>query len=537
MPQQTTFTNARILDGTGAPAVTGNVVMDGDRIAAAGPGVAAAGEVIDLHGLAIAPGFIDMHSHCDLSCMSDPQLPPKIRQGVTLEVLGQDGLSEAPIPAEYIPMWRKHLTGINGNPDLPWDWVTFADYLQACSGAAVNVVALVGHGPLRLNALGMENRAPTQAELDRMCQVLDESLAGGAVGWSTGLIYSPCVYSDTEEMIAFGRVVRKHGGFMVYHMRYEGGRILEGMEEVFRIQRESGAASHISHFKARGRGAWGQVPQMIAAVDQARAEGLDVTADQYPYMAGSTMLSALLPPWVNQNGADGVKVFISDPAMRDTIRSEVIAGRPDWESTVDAVGWERITISGVQGDANRPLIGLSLAEIGTRWGIDPYDAVVRLLLEEDLAVSKIIHHLREEDVRMLMQQPWTMTGSDGLMGGEPHPRTYGTFARKLGTYVRDEGLESLEEAIRKMTGLSAWRLGLPDRGVIAPGMAADLVVFDPATIADRATYQTPRVHPDGIHHVIVNGVWAVRDNRETGNFAGRSLRRQVAAPGYQPRGA
>lgn len=524
-----TLSGGTIIDGTGAAGFPGNVVIEGDRIMAMGAEAQPRGAMVDCTHLAVAPGFIDMHSHSDLVGMSDRQLAPKLRQGITTEVLGQDGLSEAPIPAEFIPMWRRHLSGLNGDPDLAWDWGSFGEYLDRCAGAAINMTALVGHGPLRLHAVGMENRPVTPAELEVMCRVLDQALQEGAIGFSTGLIYSPCVYGDTEELIALGRVVAWHGSFMVYHMRYEGKRVLDGMAEVFRIARESGAACHISHFKARGRQAWGQAPAMAAAVERARAEGLDITADQYPYLAGSTMLGALLPPWCHAAGTEGVKSYLQDPDLRETIEREIADGRADWESTIVAVGWENITISGVSSARNRAAVGQSLPQIAAMWGISPYEAMVRLMLEEDLDVSMIIHALTEEDLQTLMQQPWVMTCTDGLMGGEPHPRTYGTFPRKLGHYVRELGLESLEEAVRKMTSLSAQRLGLPDRGVLRPGALADVVVFDPATIIDRATYDQPRVFPEGIGHVLVNGVPAVWNGAETGQLAGRALRRPTHA--------
>ena len=322
-----------------------------------------------------------------------------------------------------------------------------------------------------------------------------------------------------------GEVVAKHNSFMVYHMRYEGQRVLDGMEEVFRIARESGAACHISHFKARGRQAWGMAPQMVKAVERAHAEGLDITADQYPYLAGSTMLGALLPPWCHAKGTEGVKTYLQDPTLRETIEGEMVGGRPDWESTIVAVGWDNIVISGVASQSNRNLVGQSLPEIAAAWGATSYDAMVRLLQEEDLDVSMIIHALIEEDVKTLMRQPWVMTCTDGLMGGEPHPRTYGTFPRKLGHYVREEGLESLEEAVRKMTSLPAQRLGFSDRGVLRTGAFADVVVCDPATIIDRATYDHPKVFSEGIAHVFVNGVPAIWSGVETGHLAGRSFRR------------
>jgi N-acyl-D-amino-acid deacylase len=520
-----TLVGGTVIDGTGAVGFPGHVVVNGDRIVAVGREVEPQGVTIDCGSLAVSPGFIDMHSHSDLVCMSDPQLAPKLRQGITTEVLGQDGLSEAPVPAEYVSMWRRHLSGLNGDPDLAWDWRSFGEYLDRCAGAASNMVALVGHGPIRLHAVGMDNRAVTAPELKQMCAVLDRALAEGAIGFSTGLIYSPCVYGDTEELIALGRVVARHKSFMVYHMRFEGKRVLDGMAEVFRIARESGAACHISHFKARGREAWGQAPAMAAAVEQARGEGLDITADQYPYLAGSTMLSALLPPWCNARGTEGVKEYLQDPALRETIQREIVAGREDWESTIVAVGWENIVISGLATEKNQGLIGKSLPEIAEGWDMAVYDAMVRLLLEEDLNVSMIVHALTDEDLQTLMGQPWVMTCTDGLMGGEPHPRTYGTFPRKLGHYVRELGLESLEEAVRKMTGLSAQRLGLTDRGTLRPGAFADLVVFDPQTIVDRATYEQPRTFPEGIVHVFVNGKPAVWNGLETGQLAGRALRR------------
>jgi N-acyl-D-amino-acid deacylase len=367
--------------------------------------------------------------------------------------------------------------------------------------------------------------------MEQIRQLVDQSMSEGAIGFSTGLIYSPCVYSDTEELIKIGEIVAKHGSFMVYHMRYQGEGILTGMDEVFTIAREGGAACHISHFKARGRAVWGMAPKLVEAVENARASGLDITADQYPYTAGSTMLASLLPPWAHAEGIDTLNRWLKDDIKKDQMRSDMVNGRDDWESSVKDLGWEAILISGVKTEKNAWVTGKSLHEIGDSWGIEPFEAVVRLLLEEDHAVSMILFTQDEDDVRTLMVQPWLMTCSDGLMGGTPHPRTYGTFARTLGYYVRDEELMPIEYAIHKMTGLSAWRLGLPDRGVLKAGNFADITVFNPATINDRATLENPKVHPDGIERVIVNGVHSVENGKVTGNLPGRVLRRQVAAPG------
>ncbi|MEX2426173.1 MAG: D-aminoacylase [Thermomicrobiaceae bacterium] len=526
-----TLANGTLYDGTGASRVKGNLVVDGDRIVAVGPDVDVTGDVIDVEGLAVAPGFIDMHSHSDLVCMSDPQLAPKLMQGVTLELLGQDGLSEAPIKEDDVPLWRRHLSGLNGDPDLPWGWRSFGEYLTQCDGASTNVAAMVGHGTVRLHAMGMDDRLPSEDELQVMRSLVDEAIQQGAIGFSTGLIYSPCVYSETEEMISIGEIVAQHGSFMVYHMRYEGQEILRGMDEVFRIARESGAACHISHFKAHGMSAWGKSSEMIEAVEKARASGLDITADQYPYTAGSTMLAAVLPPWAHSEGIRTLNRWLGDSLKKDQMRREMLDGRDDWESIVLAAGWDNIRISGVKTEKNAWTVGKSLSEISDGWGIEAFESVVRLLLDEDHEVSMIIFAIDEADVRQLIVQPWLMHCSDGLMGGTPHPRTYGTFARVLGRYARDEGLMPLEQAVHKMTGLSAWRLGLSDRGELKEGNFADIVVFDPDTLIDRATYDTPTLHPAGIERVIVNGVHAVQDGRATGNLPGRVVRRQVAAPG------
>jgi N-acyl-D-amino-acid deacylase len=526
-----TLIGGTLYDGLGNPGRAGNLVIDGDRIAAVGD-VPPQGERIDVTGLAVSPGFIDTHSHCDLVCISDRQLAPKLRQGITTDLLGQDGLSEAPIKAEDVDRWRTHLSGLNDDPSLDWTWRTFGDYVERVSGASINMAAMVGHGTVRLHVMGMDNRPPEPSELTAMQALVDDALTSGACGFSTGLIYSPCVYSDTEELIALGHVVRRHDSFMVYHMRFEGERVIEGgMAEVFRIARESGAACHISHFKARGRKAWGKAPRMAAAVEQARAEGLDITADQYPYAAGSTMLGALLPTWCHARGIEGLNAYLRDESREQQIRQEIEHGRPDWESSIAASSWDSIMISGVKSQENRWVIGKRIPEIGAQWGLDPYQTMVRLLLDENHAVSMILFMMDEQDVRTLLVQPWLMHCTDALMGGEPHPRTYGTYPKILGRYVRDEGLMSLPEALRKMTSLPAWRLGLLDRGVLREGAFADITVFNPETVIDRSTFEQPRQFPEGIEHVFVNGVHAVRDSRETGNLAGRALRREVGAPG------
>jgi N-acyl-D-amino-acid deacylase len=446
-------------------------------------------------------------------------------------LLGQDGLSEAPIKADDVDRWRTHLSGLNDDPALDWTWRDFGSYFARLGGAALNMAALVGHGTVRLHAMGMENRPPSTSELVAMQALVDDALTSGACGFSTGLIYSPCVYSDTDELIALGHVAHRHASFMVYHMRYEGGRVLDGMAEVFRIARASRSACHISHFKARGKHAWGKSGAMVEAVERARSAGLDITADQYPYTAGSTMLGALLPPWCHARGVDGLNAYLRDGSAEARIRDEIERGRNDWESSIAASSWDAIMISGVKSEVNRWTVGKRIPEIATLWGVDNYGATVRLLLEENHAVSMILFMMAEDDVRNLLVQPWLMHCTDGLMGGEPHPRTYGTYPRILGHYVRDEKLLPLPAALRKMTSLPAWRLGLRDRGVLQPGAFADITVFNAATVIDRSTFELPRQFSSGIEHVFVNGMHAVRGDRETGNLAGRALRREIGAPG------
>lgn len=525
-----TLTNGTIYDGLGNPGRRGHLVIDGDRIAELGT-LLPRGEIIDVEGLAVAPGFVDTHSHCDLVGISDRQVLPKLRQGVTTDLLGQDGFSEAPIRAEDVDQWRTHLAGLNDDPQLDWTWRSFGDYFARLEGSAINFACLIGHGTARLHAMGMENRAPTERELTAMQALVDDALSNGACGFSTGLIYTPAVYCDTEELIELGRPVKRHSSFMVYHLRFEGQRVLESIGEVARIGGETGTSQHISHFKARGQQAWGKSVEMVEAVNEARSAGLDLTADQYPYTAGSTMLGALLPPWSHQRGVAGLNAYLRDADVERRIRDEIEHGRADWESSIASSSWESIAIAGVKTPSNQWVVGKRIPEIAREWNVDNYQAMVRLLLEENHAVSMILHMMEEEDVQRLLVQPWLMHATDGLMGGTPHPRTYGTYPRVLGHYARDLGLMGLEEAIRKMTSLPAWRCGLRDRGVLRPGAFADITVFNPTSVLDRSTYANPTQFPEGIEHVFVNGAHAVRDGVETGDFGGRALRREVAASG------
>jgi N-acyl-D-amino-acid deacylase len=525
-----TLRGGTVIDGSGTPGIRADVRIEGDRIGVVGPGLSPVGTVVEADGLVIAPGFIDMHSHCDLMAVFDPSVSPKIRQGITTELIGQDGLGEAPVRPEAIVHWRTHLSGLNGDPSPAWGWETFGDYFPRCAGAATNIAALVGHGTIRNYVMGMENRPPTPAELVAMREALDASLRAGACGLSTGLIYTPCVYADTDELVSLAEIVARHASFMVFHMRYEGKAIERGMGEVFAIGRRSGGHMHISHFKARGRWVWGKAMRLRALVDEANAAGLTITADQYPYTAGSTMLGALLPPWIHALGIDGMTELLRTPSRRAEIKGQIEQGRDDWESTVLAGSYDVIYIASVRNPAHEPVVGKTIAAIARLWEMEPYDVVVRLLIENDYAVGMVHHLMDEEDVKALMTAPWLAPGTDGLMGGKPHPRTYGTYPRILGHYTRDLGLMPLEEAIRKSTSLPAQIIGLKDRGIIRPGAFADLTLFEPHRIAETATYDEPRQFPLGIPYVFVNGQPAVWQDAQTETRAGRTLRRELPSP-------
>lgn len=529
-----TLRGGTVIDGTGAPGVRADVRFEGDRITAIGPNLEPVGTIVEADGLTIAPGFIDMHSHCDLMAIFAPAVSPKVRQGITTELIGQDGLGEAPVRPDAVGHWRTHLSGLNGDPSPDWSWETFGEYFPRCAGAATNIAALVGHGTIRNYIMGMENRAPTPTELDAMRDILDASLRAGACGLSTGLIYTPCVYAETDELVSLAEIVARHASFMVFHMRFEGKAIETAMGEVFEIGRRSGGHMHISHFKARGRSAWGRAPRLRELVDDARASGLTVTADQYPYTAGSTMLGALLPPWIHALGIDGMTELLRSPSRRGEIKGQIEQGRDDWESTVVAGSYDVIFVASVKNPAHEAIVGKTLAEIARLWEIEPYDVVVRLLIENDYAVGMVHHLMAEEDVRTLMTAPWLAPGTDGLMGGKPHPRTYGTYPRILGHYVRDLGLMPLEEAIRKSTSLPARMVGLKDRGVIRPGAFADVVIFEADRIAETATYDEPRQFPLGIPYVFVNGQPAVWQGEQTDVRAGRTVRREIASPVSTP---
>lgn len=519
----------RVVDGTGKAAFEADVLVRDGKIAAVGRGLSGADREIDVTGLVVAPGFIDTHSHSDLDVLLRPQVLPKIMQGITTELLGQDGVSLAPLPTRFISPWRKNLAGLDGDSDeIDWTFETTDNYLKMIEEAhpGLNEMYLVPHGNIRMEAMGLDNRLPTEEELEAMRRITRREMEAGAMGLSTGLIYIPCAYGESRELIEMCKVVAEYDGVFVIHQRSEADTILDSMSEVIEIGRQSGVKVHWSHFKVCGKQNWDKIDAVLELLDQARAEGITVSFDQYPYVAGSTMMGAILPPWVHDGGTDKAVARLADPELRKKMVSDMENGIPGWDNFVDFAGFENIYVTSVKTEENADAVGLSIVELAKKRGTDPYTAAFDLLLQEENAVGMVDFYGTEEHVRRFMRRPEMNVCTDGLLcPGKPHPRLYGSFARVLGRYARKEGVLTLEEAVRKMTGKAAQVLSLKDRGLIREGMHADITVFDAATILDKGTFTDPIQFPDGIAYVIVNGEVAVDHGAHTGALNGRVIRR------------
>ncbi len=519
------ISGGNVISGTGGPWFRADVGIDGGRIAAVGElADRDARETIDATGLVVSPGFIDIHSHSDSNLLINPRAESKIRQGVTTEVIGQCGVSAAPIQPERIEEMKKHLTGFPDMQDLSWS--SMEDYLSLLEdrGAAVNCVALVGHGNIRRMVVGEKDRKPTPDELDRMCEMLREAMEAGAAGMSSGLIYPPGVYCDTAELVALAEVLNECDGIYFTHIRNEADRQEQSLEEAIEIGREGGCPVQVSHLKIVGEPNWGQAGRVLEQLERARAEGLDITADQYPYIATATGLTASLPAWAHDGGREAMLSRLRDADQRQALKEEMRGADG---------GWDRLMVSRVASEANSECEGMSIADIADQRGLDPRDAVFDLLLEEEGNVGSVRFGLSEQDVREIMAHPLVMVGSDGsalaprgMLGrGKPHPRSYGTFPRVLGKYAREEAIMPLELAVAKMTSRPAARLGLWDRGLLLPGFWADVVVFDPETVRDGATFQDPHRFPVGIESVLVNGEIVIADNAQREVRPGKVLRK------------
>jgi N-acyl-D-amino-acid deacylase len=521
---------ATVVDGTGTAGGRTDVGIRDETIVGLGDlSREPAGRTLTVSGKVVTPGFIDMHSHSDWSLWANRRAESKIRQGVTTEVVGNCGFSPAPVATEHLDALRGFALALPRGLDFRWR--SMEEYLDAfdAHGTALNVVQLVGHGALRIAAMGFVRREPTAEELREMQRLLGAALEAGAWGLSTGLIYAPGSYATTAEIVTLARVAARHRGFYASHIRGEGATLLTAVAEAIRVGREADLAVQISHVKSAGRPNWGNVPNALALVDAAVADGLDVMADVYPYVASSTVLRTLLPAWALEGGVEAMKWRLADAETRARIREEVTASG-DGQSLVDRVGWDNVLISSCP---RRPEAeGRRLAELAAAWRKDPFDVAAELLAADDGQAHVVMFQLDEADLRPALLHPRVMIGSDGsalaphgeLGAGRHHPRSYGTFPRVLGHYVREERLLSLPQAVHKMTGLPARRLGLRDRGVIRVGAKADLVVLDPRTVIDVATFDDPHRYPRGIEHVLVNGRFVIRDGEHTGSLPGTLLR-------------
>jgi N-acyl-D-aspartate/D-glutamate deacylase len=557
------ITNARIIDGTGGPSFTGSVgVRDGRIVTIAngtaaratgaaaqtgrgagapgviGRGAGAPGVIIDAGGRVLAPGFIDPHSHSDYALLTDGNAESKIRQGVTTEVIGESG-SVAPQRAT------------TGRP-----WTDFAGYFAAVekSKISVNLLSYVGLGQVREAVMGNDERAPTPTELAKMTEIVADAMKQGAYGASTGLIYSPNAYAKLDELIALTRPAAAAGGIYASHLRYDGEKLRAGVEEAIAIGEATKIPVHVFHLKVTGAPNFGRMKEVIAIVEAAQKRGLEVWADQYPYVASSTGLSQTIPPWAHEGGGAKLADRLKDPATRAKIRAEMDDPHPTWENRLISAGtWHNVQIASVPPQrsmdsarsndsqrlesGNKRFEGRRVDDAAREAGKDPYDFVFDMLIANRGNVSCVWFIISEDDLKLALRQPWVSIGSDGsalatsgpLRAGVPHPRNFGTFPRVLGKYVREEHVLSLEEAVHKMSGLTAKQMHISDRGLIKEGFAADLVIFDPATVADRATFTDPFQYPVGISTVVVNGRIVLDNGRHTGQRPGVVIRGHGAA--------
>jgi N-acyl-D-amino-acid deacylase len=518
--------NGKIISGTGNPWYYGDVgILKGKIVKIGHLSQEKAKQKIDARGYYVSPGFIDGHSHSDLFILAHPQAEQKVMQGVTTENVGLDGLSVAPIDEAHIRDWQKNLAGLAGDLDIKWTWRSFGNYLDAVDARnpSINITSYVGLGTIRLKVMGMTDRRATSTEIDKMMQLAAQAMEEGARGISSGLIYPPCPYQTVEEVVAIAKVVRKFDGIYNVHIRTEGDTVLDSMEEVIEIGRQARIPVVITHHKVVGMRNWGLSEKTLKKVDNARREGLDVTVEQYPYTAGSTMLHAVIPPWFHAEGPDKLIHRLQTDGSR--IKKD-IEERTDWENFVDLIGWKNIIVSSVSTAANKKYEGNSIVEIAALRDLDdPADAAFKILAEENLAVGMVLFLTDEKDIVRIMQHPTVNFITDGLLGGgKPHPRVYGSYPRILGRYVREKGILSLEEAIRKMTSLPAEKLRLKRKGCIAENYDADLTIFDANAIIDRGTYKNPKQFPSGIEWVIVNGEVVVEKGSHTGARPGRTIR-------------
>jgi len=523
----------RIIDGTGNPWFLADLAVKDGRIVKINRLITRdAEEVIDAEGCIVSAGFIDMHSHSDLTLLINPYMESKVRQGVTTEVIGNCGFSPAPINdslreeiLKTSPMFRE--------ADVALDWSTMAEYMEKIekNGIALNIAPLVGHGNIRSHVLDFEEREPTGKELEEMKRILAQAMDEGAFGMSTGLIYPPGCYADTKEIVELCKVVAMYGGLYSSHIRGEESQLLTSVKEAIEIGEKAGVPVEISHHKASGKNNWGMVKESLKMIDKARSCGVDVTCDVYPYTAASFGLDSLLPPHSQAGGVEKLVERLRSGEVRRILKKQMMEGVDGWNSMARIVGWEKIMVDYCKGHPEYE--GKMISEITKEKKLDPFDFVFDLLIEENASVSVVLFSMSEEDVRTVLKSPFSMIGSDSssiapygiLSAGKPHPRAYGTFTRILRKYVIEERIMTLQEAIRKMTSFPAQKLGLRNRGLIREGMWADISIFNPEKIIDKATYANPHCYSEGVEYVIVNGKTVIKRGEHTRDKPGRVLSR------------
>jgi len=520
-----------VYDGTGTAGRRADVGLRGDAIAQVGDlSAASARTVVDARGLAVAPGFINMLSWSTESLIVDGRSQGEIRQGVTTEIFGE-GNSMGPLTDEM----KRRMKEEQGDLKYDVEWTTLAEYLAYLEkkGVAPNVASYIGAATVREHVIGLDDRPPTPTEMDRMRAIVRQEMEAGALGIGSSLIYAPGTYAKTEELVELCKAAAPYRGKYISHLRSEGDRLLEAIDELVRIGREAGVPAEIYHMKAAGESNWGKEDLAIARIEKARSEGLKVTADMYTYTAGATGFDACIPPWARDGGYDALFRRIQDPEARPRIIADMRRPAEGWENLCRAAGApDRLLMVEFKTEALKPLTGKTLAEAAKMRGTDPESTILDLVLQDRTRIGVVFFLMSEDNVRKQVRLPWVSFGSDAasmspedpFTRSSTHPRAYGNFARLLGKYVRDEKLVSLEDAVRRLSALPADNLGLDRRGRLAPGMFADVVVFDPATIADRATFEKPHQYAVGVRHVFVNGVQVLKDGEHTGATPGRALK-------------
>jgi dihydroorotase/N-acyl-D-amino-acid deacylase len=531
------ITNGRIIDGSGSPWYSGDIGIRDGRIAAIGNLAAAQrARAIDAHGMVVAPGFIDMLGQSELTILVDPRLPSKIFQGITTEITGE-GSSVAPLNDALIRYGRETFDYYGITPD----WRTFREYFSRLEKqrVGINIASYVGATQVRAMVLGPDDVQPTPAQLEQMKELVRQAMRDGAVGVSTSLEYPPAPYARTEELIALAQQASAAGGIYATHMRNESDAILPAIDEALRIGREAHIPVEIWHLKVAGKENWGRMPEVITKINAARAEGIDVTANTYAYTAWSNGMSAFIPPWAHDGGTAKLIQRLKDPVTRARIRKDLLTPSKDWDNEWQEIpGPDQVLICTVKDPKLLPLQGKTLAEIAKLWNKDPMDTLFDLLIADNAFPSVAVFGMSEPDVSLALQQPWVSLDNDssgaspeGILGRDhPHPRAYGTFPRILRKYVREEHKLTLEDAIRKFSALPSQRLRLEGRGLLRAGMWADVVIFDPATIRDLATFDNPNQLSQGVTYVLVNGVPVIDQGKMTGALPGKVLR----GPGYAP---